>query len=213
MRSLPGDLFNCMSFIILSRVFLCISYLVGIMFLQYILSNTLNHFAHLVNLVSLCQIFCQNHWTLSLVEIFSYLILLPLKSWYTPFGLLKNLQLIEFLLWFFCVFSFLQVAFLTLVFIESVWNQEFFVWCYRISSKFSLDVFNVSLVTCPIVFLRKLILFSMFVIHFGGLCVFGSWLVFSFKSSMCSLALTAAIYNNMLISRKHGFINPFNLLI
>ena len=120
MRSLPGDLFNCMSFIILSRVFLCISYLVGITFLQYILSNTLKHFALLVNLVSLCQIFCQNHWTLSLVEIFSYLILLPLKSWYTPFGLLKNLQLIEFLLWFFCVFSFLQVAFLTLVFIESV---------------------------------------------------------------------------------------------
>ena len=112
MRSLPGDLFNCMSFIILSRVFLSISYLAGIMFLQYVLSNIPNHFALLLNLVSLCQIFCQNDWTSSLVGIFSNLILLPLKSRYTPFGLLKNLQLINFLLRFlFCVFSFLQAAF------------------------------------------------------------------------------------------------------
>ena len=111
MRSLPGDLFNCISFIILSRVFLSISYLVGIMFLQYVLSNIPNHFALLLNLVSLCQIFCQNDWTSSLVGIFSNLILPPLKSRYTPFGLLKNLRLINFLWWFlFCVFSFLKVA-------------------------------------------------------------------------------------------------------
>ena len=111
MRSLPGDLFNCISFIILSRIFLSISYLVGIMFLQYVLSNIPNHFALLLNLVSLCQIFCQNDWTSSLVGSFSNLILSPLKSQYTPFGLLKNLRLINFLSWFlFCVFSFLQVA-------------------------------------------------------------------------------------------------------
>ena len=111
MRSLPGDLFNCISLIILSRVFLSISYLVGIMFLQYVLSNIPNHFALLLNLVSLCQIFCQSDSTSSLVGSFSNLILSPLKSRYTPFGLLKNLRLINFLSWFlFCVFSFLQVA-------------------------------------------------------------------------------------------------------
>ena len=117
MRSLPGDLFNCMSFIILSRVFLSISYLVGIMFLQYVLSNIPNHFALLLNLVSLCQIFCQNDWTSSLVGIFSNLILPPSKSRYTPFGLLKNRQLVNFLSWF---LFFSCKSLLTLLLIESV---------------------------------------------------------------------------------------------
>ena len=111
MRSLPGDFFNCMSLIILSRVFLSILYLFGIMFLQQVLSNISNHFALLLNLVSLCQIFFQNDWTSFLIGIFSNLILLPLKSRYTLFGLLKNLRLIDFLSCFFCCFSFLQVSF------------------------------------------------------------------------------------------------------
>ena len=109
MRSLPGDLFNCMSCIILSRVFLSILYLVRIMFSQYVLSNIPNHFALLLNLVSLCQIFCQNDWTLSLVGSFSNLILLPLKSLYAPFGVLKNQRLIDFLS--FLCFQFLASRF------------------------------------------------------------------------------------------------------
>ena len=109
MRSLPGDLFNCMSCIILSRVFLSILYLVRIMFSQYVLSNIPNHFALLLNLVSLCQIFCQNDWTSSLVGSFSNLILLPLKSLYAPFGVLKNLRLIDFLS--FLCFQFLASRF------------------------------------------------------------------------------------------------------
>ena len=118
MRSLPGDLFNCMSFIILSRAFLSFSYLVGIMFLQYVLSNKPNQFAVLLNLVSLWQIFCQNDWTLSLAGISSNLILLRLKYRYTPSGLLIYLRLIDFFSWFlFCIFNFLEVA---LILIESV---------------------------------------------------------------------------------------------
>ena len=114
MRSLLGDLFNCMSLIILSRFFLSILYLVGITFLQYVLSNIPNHFALLLNLVSLCQIFCQNDWTSFLVGIFSNLILLPLKSRYTLFGLLKNLR------FFFVVVLVSCKSLLTLVLIESV---------------------------------------------------------------------------------------------
>ena len=118
MRSLPGDLFNCMSFIILSRAFLSFSYLVGIMFLQYYLSNKPNQFAVLLNLVSLWQIFCQNDWTFSLAGISSNLILLRLKYRYTPSGLLIYLRLIDFFSWFlFCIFNFLEVA---LILIESV---------------------------------------------------------------------------------------------
>ena len=120
MRSLPVDLFNCMSFIILSRFFLFLLHFVG-MFSQYVLSNIPNHSAILLNLVSLCQIFCQNNWTSSLVRIFSNLILLPLKSRYIPFGLLKNLRLIDFLSWlFFCLFSVSCKSPLSLVLIESL---------------------------------------------------------------------------------------------
>ena len=184
MRSLPGDLFNCMSFIILSRVFLSISYLVGIMFLQYVLSNIPNHFALLLNLVSLCQIFCQNDWTSSLVGIFSNLILPPLKSRYTPFGLLKNLRLINFLSWFlFCVFSFLQVAFNSCFNRVNLKSRVFCLVLPYFFLKFSLKVFLclvnlsvflqfITVVNCPIVFLRLFLLLSMFVIHFGGY-VFG----------------------------------------
>ena len=125
MRTLPGDLFSCISFISLSRVFLSISYLVGIMFLQYVLSNIPNHFALLLNLVSLCQIFCQNDWTSSLFGIFSDLTLPPLKSWYTPFGLLKNLQLVNFPSWFFFVFSVSCKLLLTLVLISQFEIKSF----------------------------------------------------------------------------------------
>ena len=120
MRSLTSDLFSCMSFIISPRVFLSISYLAG-MFLQYVLSNVPNHFALLLNLALLCQIFCQNDWTSSLVGIFSNLILLTLKCWYTTFRLLKNQRLIDFLLWFlFFVLSISCKSLLTPVLIEPV---------------------------------------------------------------------------------------------
>ena len=142
MRSLTGDLFNCMSFIILSRVFLSISYLVGTTFLQYVLSNIPNHFVLLLNLVSLCQIFCQNDWTSSLVRIFFNFILLPFKSWYTPFGLLKNLRLIDFLLWFlFCVFSFLQVVFNSCFNRVSLKSRVLCLMLPYFFLKFSLKVF------------------------------------------------------------------------
>ena len=127
MRSLTSDLFSCMSFIISPRVFLSISYLAG-MFLQYVLSNVPNHFALLLNLALLCQIFCQNDWTSSLVGIFSNLILLTLKCWYTTFKcwyttfrLLKNQRLIDFLSWFlFFVLSISCKSLLTPVLIEPV---------------------------------------------------------------------------------------------
>ena len=102
MRTLPGDLFSCISFIYIP-----------------------NHFALLLNLVSLCQIFCQNDWTSSLFGIFSNLILPPLKSWYTPFGLLKNLRLINFLSWFFFVFSVSCKSLLTLALISQFEIKSF----------------------------------------------------------------------------------------
>ena len=166
MRSLPGDLFNCISFIILSRVFLSISYLVGIMFLQYVLSNMPNHFALLLNLIYLCQISCQNDWTSSLVGIFTNLILPPLKSWYTPFRLLKNRKLVNFLSWFlFCVFSFLQVTINSCFNRVSLKSRVFCLVLPYFFLKFSLKVFwclvnlsgslqFITVVNCPIVFLK-----------------------------------------------------------
>ena len=133
--------------------------------------------------------FCQNNWSLSLAGISSNLISLRLKSWYTPFGLLMNLRLIDFFSWFlFRVFDFLQVAFNSYLNRVSLKSR---VLCLVLPSfflKLSFHVFLclvdlsvflqfITVVNCPIAFLGCWF-FSMFVIHFGKLYVFGRWLVF-----------------------------------
>ena len=147
-----------------------------------VLSNIPNHFTFLLNLISFCQIFCQSNWTLFLVKIFSNLILLPLESMADWFPVTYNSCLKSRVFWYYRISLFGITKFLPKFFLNVFWyftNLSVFlqfVTVVQFSNSFS-----------------KVIDFIFYVCYpFLGIIVFGQWLVFSFKSLLCSLVVTAS---------------------
>ena len=187
MRSLPGDLFSCMSFIVLSIL--------------------------LLNLALFGRYFCQNNWSLSLAGISSNPILLHLKSRYTPFGLLMNLRLIDFFSWFlFRVFDFIQVTFNSYLNRVSLKSRVLYLVLPSFFLKLSFNVFLclvdlsvflqfITVVNCPIAFFRLLIFFYVCYPFWEIIC-FWALISVSFRSPLRLLQVTAAVCNNTLILKK-----------